>query len=71
MKDFSLKKIRDDEFLNFKNVINLLIGSFLENSSQFQNGLKCKFNYNDLIFKINEINDIKTKKYGGIESILK
>jgi hypothetical protein len=50
------------KFLNINNVVNLLDGSFEDNSFQFQNGLKCKFDYEKLISKIKEING---KKYGG------
>ena len=62
---FFERKLRCDtefQFLNINNVVNLLDGSFEDNSSQFQNGLKCKFDYEKLISKIKEING---KKSGG------
>ena len=64
---FFEKLLKDDyskfEFLNINQIINLLDGSFKEiNFSKFQNSLKCNFNYE---FLINKINDIDKKEYGG------
>ena len=55
------------DFLNINQVINLLDGSFKKNNfSEYQNGLKCIFNYDDLINKIDEINK---KENGGFLKI--
>ena len=64
---FFEKLLKDDNskfnLLNINNVINLLDGSFKEvEFSQYQNSLKCDFNYNDLI---NKIKNIQKKEYGG------
>ena len=68
---FFEKLLKDDNskfnLININNVINLLDGSFKEvNFSQYQNSLKCDFNYDVLINKINNINK---KEYGGFLKI--
>ena len=68
---FFHKLLRNDtikfDFLNINQVINLLDGSFKKNNfSEFQNGLKCIFNYDNLINKIDEINK---KENGGFLKI--
>jgi len=68
---FFEKLLKDDNskfnLLNINNVINLLDGSFKEvEFSQYQNSLKCDFNYNDLI---NKINNFHKKEYGGFLKI--
>ena len=68
---FFHKLLRNDtikfDFLNINQVINLLDGSFKKNNfSEFQNGLKCTFNYDSLINKIDEINK---KENGGFLKI--
>ena len=64
---FFEKLLKDDntkfDFLNINQIINLLDGSFKDvKFSDYQNSLKCNFNYENLINKINNINK---KEYGG------